>query len=48
MLCNFRQVVSPIPITYIVIKNFKEKKTDQIISQLIETKQLTKFSSQLI
>lgn len=33
---------------YIVINNSKEKNIDPIISQLIETKQLMYFSSQLI
>ncbi len=40
--------MSLVPTTYIIINNFKRKKIDPIINQLIETKQLVDFSSQLI
>lgn len=48
MLCNLQRVVSLVPTTYIIISNFKRKKIDLVISQLIETKQLVDFSSPLI
>jgi len=45
---NFRRTVSPTPTTYIVINNFEEQETNPITTQPIESKQLAKFSSQLI